>query len=204
MNNFRVIILAFSFAASAPFAWSQQETAPPRANATNSPQNPLPTKGLVDNGTYKNTSIGLEFTPAENLKLQEPEMKGTPGTTPLLITVQAVSDGGLISSLFSTQGLTIFYADSLGYYPEEQRNVPRYLKKIIRTNEAEGWQHVDGKATEQMAGISFSRLDFVRSNIHEAVLVVAHRGYAFVFIFAGADLRAPNKLIAATNVKLTP
>src|SRR5437660_9687326 len=141
------MILAFSFAASALLSWSQQQTAPPRENTTNSPQNPLPTKGLVDNGTYKNTSIGLEFTPAESLKLQEPEMKGTPGTTPLLITVQAVSDGGVISSLFSSQGLTTFYADALAYYPEEQRNVPRYLKKIIRANEAEGWQHVDGKAS---------------------------------------------------------
>ena len=204
MNQFRVIILAFSFAASTLLSRSPQETAPPRANTTNSPQNPLPTKGLVDNGTYKNTSIGLEFTPAENLKLQEPEMKGTPGTTPLLITVQAVSDGGLISSLFSTQGLTIFYAEPLASYPEEQRNVPRYLKKIIRANEAEGWQHVDGKASEQMAGILFSRLDFVRGNVHEAVLVVAHRDYAFVFIFAGVDIGAPNKLIAATNVKFTP
>jgi hypothetical protein len=204
MNDFSVIILAFLFAASTPLSWSQQETASPRANTSNSPQNPLPTKGLVENGTYKNASIGLEFTPAENLKLREPEMKGTPGTTPLLITVEGVSDGGLISSLFSTQGLTTFYADALAYYPEEQRNVPRYLKKIIRANEADGWQHVDGKASEQMTGILFSRLDFVRGNVHEAVLVVTHSGYAFVFIFAGLDIGATNKLIAATKVKFIP
>lgn len=196
--------LAILIAASTLFLWSQQEPAPQRANTRNPPQNLPPTKGLIDNGTYKNTSIGLEFTPAENLKFQEPEMKGTPGTTPLLITVQAVSDDGLISRLFSIQGLTIFYADALAYYPEEQRNVPRYLKKIIRANEAEGWQHVDGKADEQMAGILFSRLDFVRGNAHEAVLVAAHRGYAFVFIFAGVDIGATNKLIASTNVKFTP
>jgi hypothetical protein len=194
--------LAIAFAASLLISWPQQGTR--HSNTATSAPSLMPTKGLIDKGTYKNPSIGLEFTPAENLKLLEPEMKGTPGTTPLLITVQAASDRGLISGIFSAPSITIFYADALAFYPEEQRNVPRYLKKIIRTNEADGWQHVHGMTSGQMTDISFSRLDFAKGDVHEAVLVAVHDGYAFVFIFAGSDIGVANKLIAATQVKFTP
>lgn len=166
---------------------------------TASAQSVLPTKGLIEHGTYKNTSIGLEFMPAGNLHLQEPELKGTPGTTPLLITVQAVSD----RSLFSGLSLTTFYADALSYYPEEQRNAQRYLQKIIRTNEADGFQRVESSKSEQFGGLAFLRADFVQGNAYETVLVVTHDAYAFVFIFAGSDVGVTNKLIASTNVKFT-
>jgi len=114
--------------------------------------------------------------------------------------------GGLPANLRNRESLgslTTFYAESLAYYPEEQRNIPRYVKKIIRANEADGWQHVDGKSSEQVTGILFSRVDFAKGDVHEAVLVTVHNGYAFVFIFAGSDIGSTNKLIAATTVKLT-
>jgi hypothetical protein len=44
----------------------------------------------------------------------------------------------------------------------------------------------------------------VKGAVREAVLVVTHNGYACVFIFAGSDGDAVNKLIASTKVKLTP
>jgi hypothetical protein len=203
MRNLGAIVLAVAVAVTGQSSSSRQDTKQPHTEPTTSTPNVLPTKGQIEKGTYKNPSIGLEFTPADNLHLQEPEMRGTPGTTPLIITVEARSEGGLVSSLISIRSLTTFYADALAYYPEEQRNATSYLKKIILANESVEFQHVDGKTSEQISGIQFLRADFVKEDVHEAVLVVTRHAYAFVFIFAGSDVEATNKLIAATDVKFT-
>jgi hypothetical protein len=204
MWDYRALVLAIALVAAAPFSGSQHGTPQSRPNTTTSTPRVLPTKGVIEQGTYKNASIGLEFTPAEDLHLQEPEMKGSPGSTPFLLTVQALADQGVISSLLWVRSLTVFYADALAYYPEDQRNAARYLKKIIRANEADGFQHVDGEASGQISGIPFVRADFARRGGREAVLVMTNNTYAFVFIFAGSDVGTTNKLIASTKLKLTP
>ena len=204
MCDYRALVLAIALVAATPFSRSRHGTPQSRTNATTSTPSVLPTKGLIEQGAYKNASIGLEFTPAENLHLQEPEMKGTPGSTPFLVTVQALADQGVISSLFWVRSLTVFYADALAYYPEDQRNSARYMKKVIRANEADGFHHVDGEASDQISGIPFVRADFTRRGGHETVLVMTNNTYAFVFIFAGSDLEVTNKLIASTKIKLTP
>jgi TonB family protein len=152
-------------------------------------------KGFIEQGTYKNPSIGLEFTPARGLRFNEPELKGTPGTTPLLIFIQAQTDPGPF------YGLTVFYADALDYYSEDQRNDSRYLQKIIRTNASDGFQQVDGKASAEMNGIHFVRADFVKGIVHETVLIRTHKAYELVFIFSGADGEVTNNLILSTHVK---
>jgi hypothetical protein len=198
MWEFRALVLAITLAVTTPFSWSRQGGTPqPRAKTPTSSQNVLPTKGLIDHDTYKNPFIGLEFTPAKGLRLKEPGMKGTPGTTPLIITVQAETDPG------SNYGLTVFYADALAYYPEEQRNAARYLQKVIRANEADGFQHVDGGTSAQISGTPFICADFVKGAVHETILVMTHDAFAFVFIFAGSDVGVTSKLIASTNMKLT-
>ena len=164
----------------------------------------LPTKGQIENGIYRNDSIGLEFAPAENLHLQVPEIMGTPGTTPLLVKVEADAERGLLSGLFSARSLTIFYADALAYYPEDQRNASRYLKKVARANESDGYQHIDVKSSDEIGGVSFMRADFTKSEVYEVVLVTTHNDYAFVFIFAGSDIGVVNKMIASTKVKFIP
>jgi len=176
--------------------WARQSATPQiRPKPSDSTKNAH--KGFIEQGTYKNSSIGLEFTPAKGLHFNQPELKGTPGTTPLLILIQAQTDPGPV------YGLTVFYADALDYYPEDQRNDSRYLEKIIRTNAADGFQHVDGKASEQVDGISFARADFIKGLVHETVLITTHKAYEFVFIFTGADFEVTGKLIASTDVKLT-
>jgi hypothetical protein len=204
MWDYKALVLAITLVAATPLSWSKHGTPQSPTNATTSAPNVLPTKGLIEQGTYKNVSIGLEFTPAENLHLQAPEMKGTPGSTPLLVTVQALGDQGLISSLFWARSLTVFYADALAYYPEDQRNAPRYMRKVIRANEAEGFQHIDGEASGQISAIPFVRADFVKRGGREVVLVTTNNIYAFVFIFAGSDLDVTNKLIASTKIKFSP
>lgn len=201
MRKFRHLILVVVLATVMPLSSARRQASHEKTQTSG--QSVLPDRGLVERGTYKNPSIGLEFIPAENLRLQEPEMKGKPGTVPLLITVQALSDRGFVSSLFSVRELTVFYAEALASYPEEQRNSGRYLQKVIRANEAQGFQHVDGEMVSYLSGISFLRADFVQKEVHETVLVATHNAYAFVFIFAGADLDSTNKLIASTKIKFT-
>jgi hypothetical protein len=203
MRSPSALVLTVALLAGTPFSPLQKATPQPRAKATISTPSVPPTKGDVEHGTYKNPSIGLEFTPAEDLHFQEPQMKGTPGTTPLLITIQALADPGL-SDLFWARSLTIFYADALSYYPEDQRTDARYLEKVVRANEGEGFQHIDGDASGHMSGITFVRADFVKKEVHETILLTTRNVYAFVFIFAGSDLGVTNKLIASTKVKLGP
>jgi len=195
-----VTVLAITLPSSRWRSESQQST-PKSIPLT---QGVLPTKGQVESGIYKNDSIGLQFTPAENLHLQAPEIVGTPGTTPLVVKVEANAKSGLLSGLFSARSLTIFYADALAYYPEEQRNPSRYLKKVVRANEADGYQHVNGKSSDEISGVSFMRADFTKREVYEVVLVTTHNDYAFVFIFAGSDVGVVNKMVASTKAKFIP
>jgi hypothetical protein len=197
MWRFRTLALLAALTCATPFLLSRQaSTSQPLAEPSNSTQGVPPTKGLVENGIYKNPSIRLEFTPAKGLRLKEPTMKGTPGTTPLIISIQAETDPGAF------YGLTVFIADALAYYPEDQRNASRYLLKVIRANTADGFQQIDGKTSEQVNGISFVRADFVKGQVHETVLVTTQNAYAYSFIFAGADIAVTDRLIASTNIKL--
>src|SRR5262245_29270754 len=110
MLSVRTLTLsAFVLAALTPSGWSRQGTAP-RVTTQSVP--PAATKGSVQDGSYKNPSIGLEFTPAKGLLLKEPAMDGTPGTTPFGMSVQAETP-----PLSFPYGLTVFMADALAYYP---------------------------------------------------------------------------------------
>lgn len=205
MFDLRTLIFAVTLGVAtlpSPGWQTERQQSPVKTEA--STQGVLATKGQVEKGVYKNESIGLQFTPPENLHFQAPELMGTPGTVPLLIKVEADADRGLLSGLFSTGSLTIFYADALAYYPEDQRNAARYMNKVIRTNEADGYQHLEGKGSDEISGVSFVRADFTKGDLHEAVLVTTHNDYAFVFIIAGPDIGVVNKIVASTNLKFIP
>lgn len=203
MRNLAAVFLVGGSIALARVSLAQPQTAQPNAKAAASTQNLPPSKGFIEQGTYKNASIGLEFTPAENLHLQEPEIRAKPGTVDSNITVSALADTGLFSG-FSARSLTTFYADLLARYPERSRNSASYMKMVTRAQEADGFQHVGSVASDQMSGISFVRSDFTRRKVYEAVLVTTHNSYAFVFIFAGSSVEVTNTLIASTKVKFAP
>ena len=78
--------------------------------------------GTVDENTYKNDSLGLQITPPRGLKFGAPELKGKPGTVPLLVTVAAWG---------TAFGETVFYADDLGYYPEDRRSTKAYVERVF-------------------------------------------------------------------------
>lgn len=151
------------------------------------------TSGTLEDNTYKNDSLGLQFTPPPGLKFSAPELKGKPETLPLLVTVAAWG---------TAIGGTVFYADDLGYYAEDRRSTKAYVERVIRNQKKEGVDLVEGKAEEQLGGVTFSSLDFRQTLNYQAVLVKACDVYAFVFIFAASDLESANRLIAQTAVKL--
>jgi hypothetical protein len=162
-------------------------------------QNLSPDKGTIERGAYKNPSLGLAFTPDSNLKLESPELKGTPGSVPLLVTVAAWAS----PTWFEARQGTVFYADALAYYPADQRTPERYMGKVIRGNRAEGAEQVQGKTNDHLSGLAFLRADFRRGRAYVVVLVSTHNGYAIVFIFAGPDEKTVNKLVASTKLEFT-
>ena len=115
-----------------------------------------------------------------------------------MIAVQAQNDPGPM------YGLTVFYADELAQYPEDQRSASKYLQKVVRINESGGFQLTRGEPSADMSGIQFLRADFVKGAVHETILVMTHNGYAFVFVFSGASAERTGQLIASTDLKLTP
>ena len=155
-------------------------------------------KGVVEDGTYKNASIGLELTPPSALELGTPELKGNPGTVPLLVTITAVS----APNLFAGRDAIAFYADALAYYPANQRSTEAYLRKAVQGNQSEGFEPLDGSSESTLGGAPFMRQDFQKGLRYEAVLVKACKAQAIVFIFASSQKERVNKLIGDTHLKL--
>lgn len=154
--------------------------------------------GSVEGRTYKNASIGLEFTPAPKLKLQSPEAKGEPGTAPLLVSVNAW--GG--RSVFSVREGTRFYAEDLANYPADQRSTQAYMQGLVGSNRKDGFALVDASTDSNLGDASFARIDFKKGLVYQAVLVKTCEARGLVFIFTGSGRDAVNKLIAATGLKL--
>jgi len=155
-------------------------------------------KGAVEENTYKNASLGLELTPAPGLKFGTPQMKGTLGTAPLIVTIAAQSEKGFFSETEST----VFYADALAYYPEDQRSTEAYVKKLTRANIRFGYMPISSVPNSQLGGVSFFRSDFRKDSKYEVVFIKSCDVYAFVFAFVGADVDAVDSLVLGTKVKL--
>lgn len=166
--------------------------------STTSAVGPRWDKGVVEGGTYKNTSVGLEIIPATGLEFGTPELNGNSGAVPLLVTITAVS----APRLFSRSDVMAFYTDALAYYPENQRSTEAYLRKVVRGNQKEGFEPLNGSSESTLGGTTFSRQDFQKGSRYEAVLVRACKPQAIVLIFASSDRDGVNKLIAATQLKL--
>jgi hypothetical protein len=157
------------------------------------PLKPPLTIGAVEDNTYKNDSLGLQFTPSPGLKFSAPELKGTHGTLPLLVTVAAWSQ---------TNGGEVFYADDLDYYPEGRRTTRAYVERVIRSQKEQGLDLVEGETEGHLGGVSFARIDLHQTLSYQVVLVKACGAHAFVFIFAASDVESANRLIGETTVKL--
>jgi hypothetical protein len=83
-------------------------------------------KGVIEAGTYKNTSIGIELTPASRLTFAPSELKGKPSAVKSFITVSAW--GSLKPTRI--EGRT-FSAIALASYPEGQRSTDACMRKVV-------------------------------------------------------------------------
>jgi TonB family protein len=168
----------------------------------NTPSGPAPhwDKGEVVGRTYKNASVGIEFTPPTALELGDPKLKGNPGTLPLLVTINAA--GEHIPA--TARKVMAFYTDALAYYPSTRRSTEDYMRRIIRNQQSDGYEPINAAPYSLLGGIAFARHDFRKGIVYESVLVKMCDTQALVFIFAGADEEIVNELSAETEVKLDP
>lgn len=164
------------------------------------PSGPAPRweKGVVNGGTYKNGSIGLELTPPAGLEFGTPELKGDSGTVSLLVTITAVGK----EMVSGGREVMAYYSDALAYYPSTRRSTEAYLLRVVDANQKDGFDPVGDRSETELGGVTFARQDFKKGNAYEGVLVKACQAQALVFIFGGADREAVNRLIAGTEVKL--
>lgn len=154
-------------------------------------------KGEVVGGTYKNTSVGIELTPPTTLEFGAPELRGNPG---LIVTITAASD----YKPATPRNVMAFYTDALAYYPPTRRSTDDYMRRIVRSQQNDGYQPIEAIPYGMLGGIAFARHDFKKGVAYESVFVKACDTQALVFIFGGPDEETVNRLSAATEVKLDP
>ena len=114
--------------------------------------------GRVANNTYINESLGLQFAPSLTLRFGAPQLKGNPGTVPLLVTIAAWGDGG-----------AVFYADDLGYYAQDRRSTQAYVVRVTRSQKKEGLDLAGGQLEERLGGVTFARVDSHQARSYEAM-----------------------------------
>src|SRR5579863_3488454 len=150
----------------------------------NQPSGPAPhwDKGEVVGRTYKNASVGIEFTPPTSLELGDPKLKGNPGTLPLLVTINAA--GEYIPA--TARKVMAFYTDALAYYPSTRRSTEDYMRRIVRNQQNHGYEPIEAAPYGMLGGIAFARYDFKKGIVYESALVKMCDTQALVFIFAGA------------------
>ncbi len=155
-------------------------------------------KGIVEGKTYKNPSIGLEFSPAPELELGTPELKGTPGTLSESVSVAAMGE----KRWFSTRESTYLFVDALASNPVDERTAEAGMRKSIRANRELGFEPVEGTPKGNLGGVAFLRQDFRKGSYYSAALGKTCDTLELLFIFTGSDRDEINKLIAATQLKL--
>lgn len=177
-------------------------SASPSSSLAQTTRKPLskttPVAGTVESNRYKNESLGLELRAAPGLRFGTPEMKAIPGSVPVLVTV-AASNGHDVPT--STEA-AVFYADDLGYYPENRRSTQAYVRRVMQAQTSLGLELVTDPTVGQLSGMNFARAEFRRTGHYEIVFVKACNAYAFVFIFAAPDSDDAIKLFKETDITL--
>lgn len=200
MLESRIVLLTWTVSVAAAFCCQQNVTAQAPAKAPSKAPPVLLEKGVVEDNTYKNKSLGLEFNPAPGLKFGNPEIKGPPDSAPQIVTVSAWRE----RKPLSVREGTIFYADLTFHYSENQRSTDSYLQKVVRANENDGYELMKGTSETHVGRIPFARADFRKAEVYEVVLVKACNAFTSVFIFAGPDLERVNQIVSQTVIKLDP
>lgn len=166
-----------------------------------SPSLPRFEKGTIEGRTYKNASVGLEFTPTAKLKFRTPELRpGRGGTPGAFVTVAAWGE----EKWLSARDIVTFWADALANYPDNLRSTQARMQNVVQDNRKAGFEPLGGSEQAELGGVAFVRADFKKGAAHEAVFVKSCSTQALVFIFFGADRKAVDDLVASTELKLSP
>ncbi|HZC24219.1 MAG TPA: energy transducer TonB [Candidatus Binatia bacterium] len=143
--------------------------------------------------------MGVELTPPPGLEfVGDPELKGSPGTLPLVVTITAAGE----TTLLTARKVMAFYTDALAYYPSTRRSTDAYMLRIVINQRNDGYESVGSTSQDKLGGVVFWRQDFKKGVVYESVFVKACDTQALVFIFGAEDQEAVNRLSAATELKL--
>lgn len=157
-------------------------------------------KGELQGRTYRNASLGIQLTPPPSLEFTSPEVKGAPGTLPLLVTITAMSE----PNASMARKVMTFSSDALAYYPSTRRSTDAYMLRIVRSQQNNGYEQVESTSQEKLGGVVFMRQDFSKGDGYESIFVKACEAQALVFIFGGTDREVVDKLSKATELKIDP
>src|SRR5579864_8420284 len=120
-------------------------------------------KGTIEGGTYKNASVGLEFTPTAKLKFRTPELRpGRGGAPGAFLTVAAWGE----EKLFSARDIVTFWADALANYPENLRSTQARVQNVVQDNRKAGFEPLGGSEQAELGGVAFVRTDFKKGAAH--------------------------------------
>ncbi len=158
---------AMAMVLAAPTLLCGQQQAATQTQKSAAPHSAPATVGQVVDGTYKNSSIGIEITPAPALQFESPQLSGTPGTVPFLVLIRATVIG-LFTKLFSAKSEMYFLRGRSRLLPGDRRTAAAYIPRVIRVNEKAGWTVVSHGAPYPMGGNSYERANFVRGELSES------------------------------------
>jgi hypothetical protein len=157
--------------------------------------------GSVEGRIYKNASLGIEFTVPPEFEFRVPQIKGTPGSVPLLISIAAFGQ----TDSAQPRDAIVFYADALAYYRQGERSASTYAERIRAENESNGFTLNGGVQSVRFGGVFFLQQDFKKGRFfstYQSVLVKTCRAQVLVFIFRAADQERIKTLLGSTYLKL--
>ena len=158
-------------------------------------------KGAIQDKTYRNASIGLDFTFDPSLTFQRPEVKenGTKHESLMVYALGKATPGSVRESTF-------IGAVALAYYSQDERSTGACMRKVIDAQLKNGFKTVKGNSNSELGRMTFARTDFTHSAppAYEAVFVRACDALAFTVVFAGHDRDTVERFVSAANLKLDP
>jgi hypothetical protein len=162
------------------------------------------TKGYVDGNTYRNPSIGVEFTVPEDFQFREPETASDPATGRQTISISAGTKPHNRFALrkYIVDTAIMFVADALAGYPPEQQTEEGYMRRMAQVQEAGHFKRINGKSEEKIGEVTFVRANFTQGKRHHILFAALRKNYAFVFIFVAEDMESAEALIKLVSIKL--
>jgi hypothetical protein len=159
-----------------------------------------PVRGFVTGSTYRNPSLGVEFTVPDELQFRQPAMTTYARTGGRQIYVEAWSKPHKF--LKYVDAWIIFSAETLPSLPAKFQSNDGFMLLVAQRERKEGFKPLQRESKEKLGDVEFLRADYGRGSRREIVLASLRKDYAYVFIFSASDVAAADALIKSTTLKL--